>query len=74
MPIQLKWSLILVALLVCLAVAADWVADLLWFETLGYTSVFWRIRLLKVGLFVSGFLLGRRRAVPETISLEPVRE
>ncbi len=50
------------AILVCLAVIiglskfVDWVGEYLWFEALAYESVFWRIRLFKVGLFVTAFI------------------
>ncbi len=34
----------------------DWLAEYLWFEALAYESVFWRIRLLKVGFFLAAFI------------------
>ena len=35
----------------------DWLAEYLWFEALAYESVFWRLRLLKVGLFLAAFIV-----------------
>jgi uncharacterized membrane protein (UPF0182 family) len=43
---------LLVALLAALAVGTDILARLFWFEALGYDAVFWRILLLKSGLFI----------------------
>ena len=34
----------------------DWLAEYLWFEALAYESVFWRLWLLKVGLFLAAFI------------------
>ena len=34
-----------------------WLADFLWFQAIGYTSVFWTLRLLKLCLFLAGFAL-----------------
>jgi len=34
----------------------DWLAEYLWFEALAFESVFWRIRLLKVGFFLAAFM------------------
>ncbi len=34
-----------------------WLADLLWFQAIGYTPVFWTLRLLALGLFVTGSAL-----------------
>lgn len=41
--------------LVFLFKGVDWAVELLWMRGLGYEAVFWRLRLVKVGLFVSGF-------------------
>ncbi len=41
--------------LVLLFKGLDWAVELLWMRGLGYEAVFWRLRLVKVGLFVSGF-------------------
>ena len=35
----------------------DWTADLLWFRSLGYEDVFWRLRLTKVAMFAAAFAL-----------------
>ncbi len=36
---------------VAAVVAADWAANFLWFDALGYPGVFWRLRLIKLGVF-----------------------
>ena len=51
-----KALLIVLAITVGLLVFVDWLADYLWFEALSYESVFWRIRLLKVALFLAAFI------------------
>ncbi|MGI9384079.1 MAG: UPF0182 family membrane protein, partial [Methyloligellaceae bacterium] len=38
-----------------LLILADWAAEYLWFEALGYVGVFWLIRTLKVLLFLAAF-------------------
>jgi uncharacterized protein len=35
----------------------DWAAEYLWFEAQGYEAVFWTIRELKIGFFLSAFFL-----------------
>jgi uncharacterized protein len=47
---------LLAALLVALSVGVDVVARLFWFEALGYDAVFWRILLLRAGLFAAAAL------------------
>jgi len=34
----------------------DWLAELLWFQALGYGAVFWRLRLAEVAMFATAFL------------------
>ena len=51
-----KTLLIGLAIIVGLFIFVDWMAEYLWFEALRYESVFWRIRLLKAGLFLAAFL------------------
>ncbi|GMQ74925.1 MAG: UPF0182 family protein [Gammaproteobacteria bacterium] len=34
-----------------------WLSDFLWFQAIGYTSVFWTLRLLKLSLFLAVFAL-----------------
>jgi uncharacterized protein len=34
----------------------DWLAELLWFQALGYEGVFWRLRLAEVAMFAIAFL------------------
>src|SRR3954452_16814692 len=46
-----------VASLVTLSAGDGLLARLFWFEALGYDAVFWRILLLKAGLFVAAALL-----------------
>src|SRR4051812_32972545 len=52
---RLLW--LLVAAVVVLSAGDDLLARLFWFEALGYDAVFWRILLLKAGLFVAAALL-----------------
>ena len=52
---RLLW--LLVASLVALSAGDDLLARLFWFEALGYDAVFWRILLLKAGLFLTAALL-----------------
>lgn len=51
-----KAILIGLAVLISLFKFVDWLAEYLWFEALAYESVFWRIRLLKVGFFLAAFI------------------
>ena len=44
-------------LLFILGKIVDWLVELLWFSELGFESVFWTYRLLKVGLFAAVFAL-----------------
>src|SRR3954471_2871299 len=52
---RLLW--LFATILVLLSVGDDLLARLFWFEALGYDAVFWRILLLKVGLFLTAALL-----------------
>ncbi len=45
-----------VALIIGLVILVNWAAEYLWLETLGYESVFWTLRALKVGLFAAAFV------------------
>ena len=42
-----------VPLLIAALVAFDWLADLFWFQALGYAAVFWRLLLCQLGLFAA---------------------
>ena len=42
-----------VPLLIAALVALDWLADLFWFQALGYAAVFWRLLLCQLGLFAA---------------------
>jgi uncharacterized protein len=42
-----------VALLVVVLAAFHWLADLYWFQALGYAQVFWRLLLCQLGLFAA---------------------
>ena len=58
---QRLWSrakaiLIGLAGIISLFIFVDWLAEYLWLEALAYESVFWRIRLLKVGFFLAAFI------------------
>jgi uncharacterized membrane protein (UPF0182 family) len=33
----------------------NWTAELLWFQSLGYEDVFWRLRLAKLAMFAAAF-------------------
>ena len=46
-----------VVLLVGFILSADWLAEYLWLESLGYTDVFWRVRLIMIGLFVATYAI-----------------
>ena len=51
-----KAILIGLAVLISLFKFVDWLAEYLWFEALAYETIFWRIRLLKVGLFLAALI------------------
>ena len=42
-----------VPLLIAALLALDWLADLFWFQALGYAAVFWRLLLCQLGLFAA---------------------
>ena len=45
-PVMLAWLLLAILLIfIIVLVAIDWLADLFWFEGLGYASVFWQLIL-----------------------------
>ncbi len=44
------------AAVVGLSKLVDWTVELLWLEALGYENIFWRLRELKVGFFLAGFI------------------
>ncbi len=59
MPFQAKaiiFVTVAIALLVGAFMLADWAAEYLWLETLGYASVFWSIRSMKLGFFLFAFI------------------
>lgn len=56
LPSWLITALAVIAGLVTLFKVVDWIAQYLWFDTLGLVSVFWTFRLLKTGLFLAAFL------------------
>ena len=51
-----KVILVGIAAVIGLSILVDWTAEYLWFQALGYESIFWRLRELKVGFFLAGFL------------------
>ena len=53
----IKASAIALPLIAGLVLLVNWGAEYLWLGALGYESVFWRIRPLKLGLFLAAFLL-----------------
>lgn len=64
-----------IGLLVVVAIAASLVGELLWFEALGYPSVFWRILWTQLGLLtgatavVFAYLFGNLLVLKRTIDL-----
>jgi len=52
------WALALLAgaLLVVLLKLVDWTVELLWFRSLGYENVFWRLRSAKLAMFAIDFV------------------
>ncbi|MFL5335868.1 MAG: UPF0182 family protein, partial [Geminicoccaceae bacterium] len=46
-----------VALLMVVLAALHWLADLYWFQALGYAEVFWRLLLVQLGLFAAATCL-----------------
>src|SRR5262249_11955327 len=48
---------VIVALLVAALVALHWLAELYWFQALGYARVFWRLLLCQLGLFAAATCL-----------------
>ncbi len=52
-PFQSVLPVTLIVLVVGMFVFAEWAAEYLWFEALGYTPVFWTLRLVKVALFLA---------------------
>ncbi|MFQ5982724.1 MAG: UPF0182 family protein, partial [Woeseiaceae bacterium] len=52
----IKVLLIGIAAVIGLSKLVDWAAEYLWLEALGYESVFWRLRELRVGFFLVGFV------------------
>ena len=52
---RLVW--LVVTIPVVLSAGAEVLARLFWFEALGYDAVFWRILLLKLGLFIAAALI-----------------
>jgi len=44
------------ALLVILFTVVNWTVELLWFRSLGYEGVFWRLRLAKLAMFTAAFV------------------
>ncbi len=52
-----KGLFVAIALVIGLFMLVDRAVEYLWLEALGYESVFWTIRPLQVGLFVSAFVL-----------------
>ncbi len=52
----IKAILIGVAAVIGLSILVDWTVEYLWLEALGYESIFWRLRELKVGFFLASFI------------------
>ena len=53
---HIKLLLAFAAAFIGLVLLADWAVELLWLDALGYESVFWTLRLLKVGFFLFAFI------------------
>ena len=59
MPLSNFWIkaiLIGVAAVVGLSILVDWTVEFIWLEALGYESIFWRLRELKVGFFLASVI------------------
>ena len=54
---RVKFVLAAILFVIGLLKLVDWAAEYLWFEALGYDSVFWALRGLKVAIFIAAFLL-----------------
>ena len=54
-PVRLLGMVVL--LLVIVLAALHWLADLFWFQALGYAEVFWRLLLCQLGLFAAATCL-----------------
>ena len=48
---------IVLALLAVVLAALHWLAELFWFQALGYAEVFWRLLLCQLGLFAAATCL-----------------
>lgn len=57
MGIKASLALVTAVLITILILSSKWLADYLWFESVGYLDVFWRIFLLKVSLFTASYLI-----------------
>ena len=54
--LRIKFLLAIAAAFIGLVMFVNWAVELLWLAALGYESVFWTLRLLKVGLFLFAFV------------------
>jgi len=78
----IRASAIALPLIAGLVLLVNWGAEYLWLKALGYESVFWRIRPLKLGLFLAAFIasflylainlrfLSAYLDLPQTLALE----
>jgi uncharacterized membrane protein (UPF0182 family) len=48
---------LLIPLLVAALLALGWLADLFWFQAIGYGEVFWRLLAIRLGLFAAATLI-----------------
>jgi len=56
-------------LLVVFLKIIDWAAGLLWFQALGFGSVFWRLLFAEVAMFTIGFILAFAYVLPNLLVL-----
>jgi uncharacterized membrane protein (UPF0182 family) len=68
-------AVLVILLLAILFTLVNWTAELLWYRSLGYEAVFWRLRFAKLGMFaavffpVFGFLLINLRVLDKIVDL-----
>src|SRR5258705_6716018 len=54
-PLPIRVVALAAVLLVVPLTLVNWTAELLWFRSLGYEDIFWRLRLAKLTMFAAAF-------------------
>jgi len=54
-PLPIRVIALAAVLLVVPLTLVNWMAELLWFRSLGYEDIFWRLRLAKLAMFAAAF-------------------